>query len=75
MKKGVQIYLVIINDTKVNILDIDQNPIKVTRTQRNVIMNYKADNYETNIINAFSNHNILHPQYSVVQNGITVYEK
>lgn len=77
MKKGEQIYLVIIDGGKrVSILTIDQEPLKVTRSQRNALMNWKDNpNYVTDIVRAFSNDKILHPQFSVVQDGETVFER
>ena len=75
MKKGEQIYLVIIDCSRVNILTIDQKPLKVTRSQRNALINWKSKNYVTDIIKAFSNDNILHPNFSVVQDGVTVFER
>lgn len=77
MKKGEQIYLVIIDGGKrVSILTIDQEPLKVTRSQRNALMNWKENpNYVTDIVKAFSNDKILHPRFSVVQDGVTVFER
>ena len=75
MKKGEQIYLVIIDCSRVNILTVDQKPIKVTRSQRNALVNWKSDNYVADVIKAFSNDNILHPKFSVVQDGVTVFER
>lgn len=77
MKKGEQIYMVIINDGKrVSIQTIDKKPLKVTRSQRNALMNWKDNpNYVTDIVRAFSNDKILHPQFSVVQDGETVFKR
>jgi len=75
MKKGEQIYLVIIDCSRVSILTIDQTPLKVTRSQRNTLMNWKSETYITDVIKAFSNDNILHPKFSVVQDGETVFER
>ena len=75
MKKGEQIYLVIIDCSRVSILTIDQKPLKVTRSQRNTLMNWKSETYITDVIKAFSNDSILHPNFSVVQDGVTVFER
>ena len=75
MKKGEQIYLVIIDCSRVSILTIDQKPLKVTRSQRNTFMNWKSESYVADGIKAFSNDNILHPNFSVVQDGVTVFER
>ena len=77
MKKGEQIYMVTINDGKrVCIQTVDKKPLKVTRSQRNVLMNWKDNpNYVTDIVRSFSNDKILHPQFSVVQDGETVFKR
>lgn len=75
MKKGEQIYLVIIDCSRVSILTIDQKPLKVTRSQRNTLMNWKSESYVADVIKAFSNDNILHQNFSVVQDGVTVFER
>lgn len=77
MKKGEQIYMVTINDGKrVSIQTIDKKPLKVTRSQRNALMNWKDNpNYVTDIVRAFSNDKILHSQFSVVQDGETVFKR
>lgn len=77
MKKGEQIYMVTINDGKrVSIQTVDKKPLKVTRSQRNALMNWKDNpNYVTDIVRAFSNDKILHPHFSVVQDGETVFRR
>ena len=77
MKKGEQIYMVTINDGKrVSIQTVDKKPLKVTRSQRNALMNWKDNpNYVTDIVRAVSNDKILHPQFSVVQDGETVFRR
>lgn len=41
IKKGIQIYMVIMNGKHVDVLDVDQTPLKVTRTQRNLLTDVK----------------------------------
>lgn len=77
MKKGTQIYLVTIDvGNRVSIETSDKVTVKVNRTQRNTLVNWKDNpNYETDVIRAFSNDNILAPGFSIVQNGVVVYKK
>ena len=75
IKKGIQIYMVIMNGKHVDVLDVDQTPLKVTRTQRNLLTNVKNPNYIEDIQKEFGNSKILHNNYSVVKDGKTVYER
>ena len=77
MKKGEQIFKVVIDAGKrVSIETSNKELLKVTRSQRNALMNWKDNpNYVTDIVRAFSNDKILHPQFSVVQDGETVFER
>lgn len=77
MKKSTQIKRVTIDSgMRVNILDTNDKPVKVTRSQRNALTNWKNNpNYVTDIVRAFSNENILSSDYSVVQDGVTVFAK
>lgn len=75
IKKGIQIYMVIMNGKHVDVLDVDQIPLKVTRTQRNLLTDVKNPNYIEDIQKEFGNSKILHNNYSVVKDGKTVYER
>lgn len=75
IKKGIQIYMVIMNGKHVDVLDVGQTPLKVTRTQRNLLTDVKNPNYIEDIQKEFGNSKILHNNYSVVKDGKTVYER
>ena len=75
IKKGIQIYMVIMNGKHVDVLDVDQTPLKVTRTQRNLLTDVKNPNYIEDIQKEFGNSRILHSNYSVIKDGKTVYER
>ena len=63
------------NGKHVDVLDVDQTPLKVTRTQRNLLTDVKNPNYIEDIQKEFGNSKILHNNYSVVKDGKTVYER
>lgn len=77
MKKGTQIKLVNIDSgERVSILDTNGMPVKVTRSQRNALVRWKNNpNYVADVVKAFSNDNVLSSNYSVVQDGVTVFTK
>ena len=75
IKKGIQIYMVIMNGKHVDVLDVDQTPLKVTRKQRNLLTDVKNPNYIEDIQKEFGNSKILHNNYSVIKDGKTVYER
>lgn len=74
MKKGVQIYNVDIADRgTVTAMDVSCNTIALTRTQRNVLSNYKNTDYVTTVQKTFNNKNIFHKDFTVTKNGKIVY--
>jgi len=75
MKKGTQIWRVVVDKgSRVSIMDSDRNPVKVTRSQRNALIDWKNEKFLVNIIKEFSNNKILHPEFTIVQNGEIVFK-
>ena len=75
-KKGLSISKVEIDDTN-NVIVYSDNgeTIKVTRSQRITLCDYKSNNYIENIIKCFQNPNILSNDFKVIKNGLMVYSK
>ena len=75
-KKGLSISKVEIDDTN-NVMVYSDNgeTIKVTRSQRITLCDYKSNNYIENIIKCFQNPNILSNDFKVIKNGLMVYSK
>ena len=75
MKKGTQIWRVVVDEgSRVSIMDSDRNPVKVTRSQRNALIDWKNEKFLMNVIKEFSNSKILHPEFTIVQNGEIVFK-
>lgn len=75
MKKGTQIWQVVVDEgSRVSIMDSDRNPVKVTRSQRNALIDWKNEKFLKNIVKEFSNNKILHPEFTIVQNGEIVFK-
>lgn len=73
MIKGTIIKKVIIDKEIITAYDEKDNIIKLTRTQRNLLSQYKNPDYIKNIIKEFSNPNILSKEYIVIKNNNIVY--
>lgn len=75
-KKGLSISKVEIDNTN-NVVVYSDNgeTIKVTRSQRIALCDYKSNNYIENIIKCFQNQNILNGDFKVIKNGLIVYPK
>lgn len=74
-KKGIKIAAVRIDGKIVEPIDKDGAIIKVTRTQREVLRNYKDPEYIQEIKKAFSNDHIVADDFIVIKNGIQVFPK
>lgn len=75
MIKGTKIDTVNIEKDIVIATDNNGNSIKLTRTQRNLLRDYKLKDYEERIIKEFSNPKILSDNFKVIKNGNVVYQK
>ena len=75
-KKGLSISKVEIDNTN-NVMVYSDNgeTIKVTRSQRITLCDYKSNNYIENIIKCFQNPSILSNDFKVIKNGLIVYSK
>ncbi len=74
-KKGHKIGCVRIEGKLVEVLDTDGSLMKVTRTQREVLRNYKVPEYLQEITKAFSNDHIVADNYMVIKDGQQVFPK
>lgn len=74
IRKGVKIHNVdISSDGTVTAKDVSCNTIALTRTQRNILSNYKHPDYIRLIVKEYNNPDILHEDYTVTKNGQIVY--
>ena len=65
MKKGLKIHRVIINAGLICAYDTDGKIIPTTRTQRNILANYKDRNYRQNVAKAFGHPDPLSSDFCV----------
>lgn len=72
-KKGLQIAEIVINDRVVDVRCTDGSSMKVTRSQRNLLTDYKREGYVNEIKKAFSNDHIVANDFKVVKNGNVVF--
>lgn len=76
MIKGTKIKNIIIdNDNIITAIDTNGNKIKLTRSQRDLLRNYKNPDYEKKVIKEFSNPNILSNDFAVIKHDKVVYQK
>ena len=69
MKKGVRIKKVSIDKGFVTAYDSEGNILKLTRGERNALIDYKSDNYIVNIQKVFGHKDILDDGFTVFKNG------
>ena len=75
-KKGLAIDIIMIDGNgKMQVITEDGAEMKVTRQERSVLANYKADDYEEEIKHIFNNKNIIGEEFRVVASGKYVYGK
>lgn len=74
MKKGKQLYLVTIEKGRVTAYDSDKRVIPLTRSQRQTLTRYKQKtSYIHDINNEWHNQNVIHHDFSVVDDGKVVF--
>lgn len=69
MRKGIMIAEVNISKGEVIALTSTGEKIKLTRSQRNVLSDYKNPNYVNDVIKEFSNPNVFSEGFKVIKNG------
>lgn len=73
MRKGTKIYNVdIAADGTITAMDASCNAISLTRSQRNVLSNYKRRDYIEAIKKEFGK-DVIHPNFTVSSKGEIVY--
>lgn len=70
MKKGDKISKVVIDHEVVAVYNQLNQPIKVTRQQRNSLSNYRNPNYVEDVEKAFTYKGILAHDFTVVKDGV-----
>lgn len=68
-KKGLAIKEVRVEGKIVSVIATDGSLFKVTRTQRNLLCNYKHKDYIAEIKKSFSNDHIVANDFKVIKNG------
>lgn len=69
MKKGNKLTKVEITNGYVSATKADGTLAKLSRSERNVLANYKSKSYVDDIIKAFGNPEILSEGFTVIKNG------
>lgn len=69
MKKGNKLTKVEITNGYVSAYKADGTTAKLSRSERNVLANYKSKSYVDDIIKAFGNPEILEDGFTVIKNG------
>lgn len=73
MKKGEKLLTVEITEGRICAKNTDGSYVKLSRTERNVLSNYKKPDYIANIKKIFGNPEIIADGFTVVKNGITKF--
>lgn len=73
LKKGQKIWSVIIDNGKVTAYTKDATEIKLSRSQRNALADYKNPKYLENIQKEFCHKEPLHEEFSVMKDGVLKY--
>ena len=71
--KGRQLYLVTIEKGRVTAYDSDKRVIPLTRSQRQTLIRYKQKQYIHDINSEWHNQNVIHHDFSVVDDGKVVF--
>lgn len=74
LKKGQKIWSIYIDHGKVTAFTKDMEPISITRSQRNALADFKNPKYLEIIQKEFSHKEPLHEEFSVMKDGILVYQ-
>ena len=70
MKKGEQIVRVETNNGRMTVTGTNGSNIKLSRTERNILADYKNPNYVEDIIKVFGNSDVLADGFTFVKNGV-----
>ena len=73
MKKGEQIVRVETNNGRMTVTGTNGSNIKLSRTERNVLSDYKNPSYVNDIIKTFGNPEIIADGFTFVKNGVTKF--
>lgn len=73
MKKGIQIMKVTIDNDLIKAFDNKMRPISLTRTQRQLLTQYRQSGYTESISREWHNNNVIHDNFTVEKNGEVVY--
>lgn len=70
MKKGVKLLKVITKDGHVTAIDTNGEEVKLSRSERNVLTDYKDKNYINNIRKVFGNNDAIADGFTMEKNGV-----
>ena len=73
MKKGKQIMKVTIDNNLIKAFDNEMRPISLTRSQRNLLTQFKSSRYIDDISKEWHNDHVIHNDFTVVKDGKVVY--
>ena len=72
VKKGLKIHLVIINAGFTCAYDQEGKIIPTTRSQRNILANYKDKNYRKNVAKAFGHPNPFTEDFTLLKGSMKI---
>ncbi len=73
MKKGEKLICVETSNGRVSVRSTEGSNVKLSRSERNVLSDYKNPNYVSDIIKTFGNPDILADGFTVIKNGVTKF--
>ena len=70
MRKGEKLIKVETMDGRMTVTGVNGSNIKLSRTERNILADYKNPNYVEDIIKVFGNSDVLADGFTFVKNGV-----
>lgn len=70
MRKGEKLIKVETMDGRMTVTGVNGSNIKLSRTERNILADYKNPNYVEDIIKVFGNSDVLANGFTFVKNGV-----
>ena len=70
MRKGEKLIKVETMDGRMTVTGVNGSNIKLSRTERNILADYKNPNYVKDIIKVFGNSDVLADGFTFVKNGV-----
>ena len=70
MRKGEKLIKVETMDGRMTVTGVNGSNIQLSRTERNILADYKNPNYVEDIIKVFGNSDVLADGFTFVKNGV-----